>query len=80
MSHRLSVIFVATLLAGCASCPPPVEKPVFVPIPPQCMADCPYEGPTEIRINGQLLEAWKAREAQVTCYVGRLDCVRSIQP
>jgi hypothetical protein len=81
MSYRVIGILAAIAsLAGCASCPPPIEVPTFIPVPAGCLEECSYTGPTEIRVNGDLLEAFKAREAQAACLESRLACVRGVQP
>jgi hypothetical protein len=76
----LAAIITTALLTGCASCPPPIEVPTFIPVPAGCLAECSYTGPETIVTNGDLLEAFKAREAQAACLESRLACVRGVQP
>jgi hypothetical protein len=36
-----------------------------------------YEGPQKIVTNGDLLEAYKAHQAQAACLQSRLECVKA---
>ena len=72
------IVLAAILLAGCKTCPPPIEKPVFVPVPASCLAECPYDGPAAIKTNGELLEAYRGRLEQAQCLEARQQCVREL--
>ena len=80
MQRRITVavVTIAALLSGCASCPPPIEKPTVIPVPPQCLAECPYDGPAAIKTNGELLLAYRSRLEQAQCLEARQQCVRDL--
>ena len=75
MTRYAALWAVLALLAGCKACPP-TKVPEPIQVPAACLTECPYAGPSAIKLNGELLEAYKAREAQVACLDARLQCVR----
>jgi hypothetical protein len=76
------ILFVALLLvSGCASNPyAVVSTPTPVPVPAECVAQCPYAGPGEILSNGDLLLAYRAWRDRAACLESRRQCVIDSQP
>ena len=72
MPRRIALL--AVLLTGCTPAPLVIREPAQVP--EACLMPCEYAGPAEIRLNGDLLEAYRGRVDQVGCYETRLECVR----
>ena len=75
MTRYAAIWATLAVMAGCKACPP-TKMPEPVPVPEACLINCSYSGPASIKLNGELLEAYKAREAQVACLEARLQCVR----
>ena len=69
-------LILPLFLSGCATCDP-VSVPQFVQVPEACLQVCEYRGPEKIVTNGDLLEGWRGRLEQVTCYESRIQCVKN---
>jgi hypothetical protein len=77
--RHLIYLLIASTLVGCATCEP-IRIPEYLPPPAACLAPCVYEGPKEIKINDDLLKAYKAHQAQAACLQSRLECVKAAKP
>jgi len=70
-------LLILPLLTGCTTPCAPIKVPEYLPPPAACLAPCVYEGPKEIKINDDLLKAYKAHQAQAACLQSRLECVKA---
>ncbi len=88
MPGRVTIVVMALALAGCRTCPDPVEVPVpveipgpvqYAPLPSKVTADC--GAAPELRggmTGGELIEAARAWRARARCRDGQIESVRRL--